>query len=202
MNDQQAIDDLDLVRRILDNTQRRVDPQMFHFIIWGAIVTVWYPLDNWLAAHRHDEQAIVAAVALLLGATLSILGSVLANRRPRLAASDRDFAARIGMACSVFVGTGMVCSICLGVLGGSRWIPHLWGLLYALLLMTLGVFYSAECFWFGMLALGGTIAAAWRLDSAGYLVGLTLGPAALFPGLLAENRVRRLRDEAVDVGDG
>jgi hypothetical protein len=203
MNEQQAIDDLALVQRILDATQRRVDPQMFHFVIWGAVVIIWYPLDNWLSNHHSDVQALVAASALLLGATLSVMAGFMANRRPRLVASDPDFASRIGMSCSVFVGTGVVCSICIGVLGAdSRLIPQLWGLLYALMLMTLGVFYSADCFWFGTLALLGAMAAVGRPDLGGYLVGLTMGPAALLAGLIAERRVRRLRREAVDVGDG
>jgi hypothetical protein len=203
MNERQATNDLALVERILDATQRRVDPQMFHFIIWGTIVLAWYPLENWLAANDRGGQAIVAVVAISLGATLSALTGFLANRSPRLAAADPDFGSRIGLACSIFIGTGVVCSICIGVLGGdSRWTPHLWGLIYALMLMTLGVFYSAECFWFGILALAGTIVAAWRLELAGYILGFTMGPAALIPGLIAERRVRRLQRETLNVGDG
>ena len=204
MDADRATDDLALVRRILSATQRRVDPQMFHFIIWGILVLVWYPLDEWLGNQGfRSAQAPLGMTALAVGTLSSIIGGYLANRRPRLSAGDPGFSQRIGIACSIFIGTGVICSIAVALIGAdASWTPHLWGLMYALMLMTLGVFYSSECFWFGLLALGGTIAAAARRDLAGYILGLTMGPAAIIPGLLAEWRVRRLRNETVYVGEG
>jgi hypothetical protein len=204
MDEQQAADDLALVRRILDATHRRVDPQMFHFIIWGAIVLVWYPLDQWLEANEYRaSQAPLAICALVLGSSLSIIGGYLANRRPRLVTGDPGFSTRIAAACGVFIGTGVACSVAIALSGENvRWTPHLWGLMYALMLMTLGVFYSSECFLFGLLALAGTIAAAWQRQNAGYILGLSMGIAAVIPGLMAERRVRRLQQEAVNVDGG
>jgi hypothetical protein len=203
MNDRQAAEDLELVRQILDATRRRLDPQMFHFVIWGGIVVVWYPLDNWLTAEKAGWQGTVAVMSLALGTILSVIGGVVANRRPRLPAADPDFAARILKFCSAFIGTGILCSLMLvTVIDAPQWLPHLWGFVYALSLMVLGAFYSRECFWFGLLALGGTIAAAWQREFAGYILGITMGPAALVSGLIAESRVRRMKHEAVNVGDG
>ncbi len=204
MNQEQAAQDLALVRRVLEATQRRVDPQMFHFIIWGVIVLVWYPLDCWLDRNGGgDRQVGIAIAALVLGCVLSMVGGFLANRRTRLPAGDPTFAMRIASICWIFVGTGAACTIAAGVIGAdSRWMPHLWGLIYALMLMVLGALYAPECFWLGLLALAGTLWAAANLEQAGYIIGGTIGPAAIVAGLVAEYRVRRLQREAVHVGEG
>ena len=44
--DAHATDDLDFLRRLLARSERRVDPHAFHFVHWGLIVLVWYPLSN------------------------------------------------------------------------------------------------------------------------------------------------------------
>ena len=201
MNSQQAAQDLALVGRVLAATQRRIDPQMFHFIIWGSIVLVWYPLDSWLGSRGLSSwQHRVAISSLVLGVLLSGIGGYLANRKPRVPAVDASFAVRIALICSVFVGTGAVCTAAAGMIGlNAAWMPHLWGLIYAMMLMVLGVLYAAECFWLGLFALAGTLTAAADLPRAGYIIGLTMGPAAIISGLAAEFRVRGLRREALHV---
>ncbi len=204
MNEEQAARDLALVRRVIEATQRRVDPQMFHFVIWGVIVLVWYPLESWLGSHGQGEwQAAVGIAALVLGSVLSVVGGFLANRQSRLPAGDPTFALRIAYVCWVFIGTGAVCSVVGGVIGvDTRWMPHLWGLIYALMLMVLGTIYATECFWLGLFALIGTLVAAANLPLAGYIIGGSIGPAAIIAGLVAEYRVRRLQREAVHVTEG
>src|SRR5437764_13625344 len=89
MDADRAAGALDVSRRVLETTHRRVDPHMFHFVLWGVIVLVWYPLVNWLEMRgdRHT-QWIVMAVALGAGNLGSLLGEWRERRSPRLKASD------------------------------------------------------------------------------------------------------------------
>ena len=69
MDKEQLADDLHLIRRVLDQTHRRVDPQMFQMILWGVIVLVWYPLANWfeLAGNHRGTIVFSASASPLIG---------------------------------------------------------------------------------------------------------------------------------------
>jgi hypothetical protein len=189
---------------VLDATRRRIDPQMFHFIIWGAIVLVWYPCDNWLAWRGAEEwQPALGVGSLLLGATLSSIGGAITNRKPRLPSGDSTLSAQIGQVVGIFIGTAVVCTLFAQfAIADMRWMIPFWGLTYALLLMVLGALYSGACFWCGLVCLAGTLASVLRLEWAGFVVGLTMGPAAIVAGILAERRVRQLQHETVHVPEG
>src|SRR5262249_51959379 len=153
MDREQAARDLELIGRVLEQTRRRVDPQMFHMIVWGSIVLVWYPLMSWLEAADRGRTCLWVSLGAIGGGTLlSTLLGWRFGRRPRLAAANTLLAKRLGQLTAVFVVTGIVLSFAVPLLakGGGLYVPHVWGLLYALMLMTLGVFYSREFFYCGL----------------------------------------------------
>lgn len=200
MDREQLADDLHLIRRVLDQTHRRVDPQMFHMILWGAIVLVWYPLMTWFDLHDRGTAMLVTSIAALAtGCTLSTVLGARAARKPRLAAGNAHLAVQVGRLVAIFIGTGMVLSFAMPTLvkGGERYIVHAWGLIYALMLMTIGVVYSREVFWCGLPAFVAAIAALRFPSHAGYVVGPAMGIGCIVAGVIAERRVARLRGEAV-----
>lgn len=204
MDREQAARDLELIGRVLDQTRRRVDPQSFHMILWGTIVLVWYPLMSWLEAAGRERTCLwVSLVAIGGGTLLSTVLGWRAGRRPRLAASNTLLAKRLGLLVAVFVATGVVLSFAVPVLahGGGRYVPHVWGLLYALMLMTLGVFYSREFFFCGLPSLLATLAALHWVDQSGYLLGPAMGLGCIVAGTIAERRVARMRRAPPDASD-
>jgi hypothetical protein len=205
MDREQATQDLELIARVLDQTRRRVDPQMFHAIIWGSIVLVWYPLMNWFERRGNGRAELILGIAATgLGFALSSYLGWRQGRRPRLAASNTRFARCIGAFTATIVGTGVLLSIAVPALapGGERFIPHVWGMLYALMLMTLGVFYSREFFWCGLPSLAATLFALHWPGAAGFILGPAMGLGCIVAGVIAERRVARLRRESAPSLDG
>jgi hypothetical protein len=205
MDREQAARDLELIGRVLEQTRRRVDPQMFHMIVWGTIVLVWYPLLSWLeAAGRGRACLVVSLVAIGSGVLLSAFLGWRHGRHPRLAATNTLLAQRLGQLTAIFIVTGVVLSFAVPILspgGGGRYVPHVWGLLYALMLMTLGVIYSREFFFCGLPSLLATLAALHWVDESGYLLGPAMGLGCIVAGTIAERRVARLRRESVEAAD-
>jgi hypothetical protein len=197
---QQALDDLHLIRRVLEMTQRRVDPQMFHAIIWGALVMVWFPLMNWFELRGDGRaQLYTSLLALALGMTVSATLGYRAARGPRLKSANTHLAAQVAAVVATFVIAGLILSLAIPCLvpGGERFIPHVWGFLYALKLLVLGIFYSREFFWCGLFVFaGGVCALAW-VPYAGFILGAAMGLGCIVPGVIAERRVARLRGESL-----
>jgi hypothetical protein len=42
-----AHSELEFIASVMRRTQAAVDPHAFHFVLWGALVLVCYPLMNW-----------------------------------------------------------------------------------------------------------------------------------------------------------
>lgn len=201
MNPQQAAEDLRLVRSILEATHRRIDPQMFHFIIWGALVLFWYPAENWFALRGNPDGAVpVRIAAIATGAALSGLLGFIANRKPRVAGENTQLSRQLGAVVALFIGSGVAGTILIGVrhAGGEAYIPMLWGFVYALCLVTLGIFLSRDLVPCGLLALAGTGAAVALPQYGGFILGPTMGLGALVAGILAERRVARLRARPIE----
>ncbi|MBI2921989.1 MAG: hypothetical protein HYY18_12960 [Planctomycetes bacterium] len=200
MNNQQAAEDLALIRSILQATHRRVDPQMFHFIIWGALVLLWYPAENWFDFHPNEiARNTIRIGAIATGTVLSTILGWLSNRRPRLPGSNTRLAAQLGGVVALFIGSGVLFTILIGALhqGGEPFIPILWGFVYALCLVTFGIFFSKDLIPCGLLALAGTAAALAFPAYAGFILGPTMGLGALAAGILAERRVAGLKKETL-----
>src|SRR6266850_6425038 len=153
MNREDALDDLRIIRRILEKTHRRIDPHLFHFIIWGGVVLVWFPLLNFLElTGRGHLEGIVCAVAPGVGTLLSATFGFIAARRPRLPTANSYLAHQIGGIVAVFIASGITFRFVLPAVhpGGQRFALQVWGFAYALMVLVLGVVYSREFLGFGI----------------------------------------------------
>jgi len=200
MDADRAAGDLDVIRRVLESTHRRIDPHMFHFVLWGIIVLVWYPLANWFEM-RGDSRAmwILMGVSLGVGNIGSFVGEWREHRSPRLKASDTRLALQCARLVWVFMGAAGALSVALPLAGAGNFIPHTWGFAYALMAMSLGVVYSVEFFWSGLAIFAASIAALFLLPYWGFILGAAMGLGILVPGLIAERRVHRLSQELPNV---
>ena len=93
-----ARDDLSFIRGILERTERTVDPHAFHYVSWGAIVLIWYPLANWFEL-RGDFQSMAAVgiTSVALGIALSCLLSWRRCSKQKLPGENTFVSRQVGM---------------------------------------------------------------------------------------------------------
>jgi hypothetical protein len=193
-----AASDLRYIREILETTHRRIDPHAFHFVLWGAIVLVWYPVANLFErAGRQDLYAAVGGVSFVLGMALSWFLEFRQKRRPRLEGENTFVSRQVTWIVFSTLAAGIVLSGAgpgFGFIEG-REVPTLWGLVYATMAFMVGVVYSPEYRWAGVAIFVGALLAMAFPGYNGVILGPFMGIGMIVPGLLAERRVRRMRRE-------
>jgi hypothetical protein len=193
-----AASDAEFLRELLARTRRRIDPHAFHFVWWGAIVIVWYPLTAWLQARGWTTAALGVGIGSLL---LGVLGSVVLEARlrgrSRLPGEDSAVGDRVGRVVAGNIAAGAILSVVAPATGfvAGPMVPVLWGLVYASLAFHVGILYSREFTWSGAFILVGTCVSMALGPDCPYLLGPVMGLGMIVPGLLAERRVRSMRRE-------
>lgn len=187
--------DLAFIREVVARTQRRIDPHAFHYVHWGAIVLVWFPLGNLLSARgRLDLLAALGAAALLLGAALSVGRELRLRGRPRLAAQETFVAQQVRQITAATIGAGLLLSAlapATGFVAGPD-VPIIWGFVYATLASMIGVVYERDFRIAGAAIFVASLVAVVFRDHAGYVLGPVMGLGMIVPGLRAEARVRAM----------
>jgi hypothetical protein len=187
--------DLAYIKHIVTRAQQRVDPHAFHFVHWGAIVLVWFPLANVFEHMGHlDWMGALGACALLVGILLSVVREKRLSRRVRLPDEDPFVGDQVMWIAFVSIGAGMVLSIAAPALRfmDGHDVPTLWGLIYANLAAMTGIVYRREFLWSGLAIFLATIAAMVWPEWNGAILGPVMGLGLLVPGWRAEQRVRAL----------
>jgi hypothetical protein len=198
--------DLEYIRGVMARARRRVDPHAFHFVHWGALVLVWYPLVNLLERTGHRGWMLpVGIAALVLGTLLSAVREMRLARRPRLPGEDSWIGNQVGW----IVGGSLGAAAILSAAGpATRFIdghdvPVIWGLAYAAMAWGVGVVYSPEYRWAALFIFAGALAAMIVPEWNGVILGPAMGLGMIVPGVMAERRVRALAAEpGPDAGNG
>jgi len=195
--DPSALDDLHFIREVMDRTHRRIDPHAFHFVHWGLIVLVWYPLGAWFQGQGRPEALLpLGATALGLGLLLSVVRELRLNRRPRLEAENTFVGQQVAWITLTCIAGGAVLSVvapAFGFVSGEN-MAIVWGLVYANLAAMVGIVYERDFLLGALIIFAGVLAAICWQPWAGYLLGPTMGLGMIVPGLRAERRVRALRE--------
>lgn len=191
-------DDLQFIRGIVERTQARIDPHAFHFVLWGALVLVCYPLLNWFDLRdRGDLRTYVGLGMLVLGIVGSFLLEARLKSRSRLAGENTFVSRQIVRLVSYHIGVAAFLSAAgpaTGFIPGP-FVPLLWGFTYASMMYAIGVVYTREYTIAGLTILLGTMIALFHVRHAGMILGPFMGLGAMIPGVIAERRVARLRAE-------
>ena len=199
MSPEAAARDLEYVRDVLERTHRRIDPHAFHFVLWGAIVMVWYPLANLFErAGRADLYAAVGVASFILGFAMSGLLEYRLSRKPRLEGENTHVGRQVTWVVFSCLAAGIVLSGAAPGFGfiDGRDVPTIWGLVYATLAFMVGVVYSPEYRWAGGAMFVGALAAMAVPEWNGVILGPFMGLGMIVPGVMAERRVRAMRREA------
>ena len=191
--------DLHYIRKILEQTQARIDPHAFHFVMWGTLVLIGYPLLNWLELReRWSSMLWIGVGALVLGAVLSAAFEIRLAGRPRLPAENTFVARQVVLIVAANIGLGALLSSAgpaLGIVPEDR-VSIVWGFLYANMAYMVGVVYMREYIVAGLAIATGTLI-AWKVpDYSGFILGPFMGLGMIIPGVMAERRVARLRRES------
>ncbi|MHC4960366.1 MAG: hypothetical protein ACYTGN_18610 [Planctomycetota bacterium] len=189
-------DELRFINDVLARTESRIDPHAFHFIIWGALVLVCYPLLNWFElAGDLRGMAWLGGGALLLGAVLSFTLEMRLARRPRLTGENTFVSRQVTRIVAINIGFGALLSAIgpgSGLVAPDA-VPLVWGLAYANMAYMIGVVYRPEYLVAG-LAIGAGALVAWFVPGyRGFILGPFMGLGMIIPGVLAERRVARMR---------
>jgi hypothetical protein len=197
--------ELAFLRELFERTRRRLDPHAFHFVHWGAIVLLWYPVANWLQLQgRFAEMVWVGGGAVALGIALSSGREIRLASKPRLPGEDTVLTRQIIWITAANIGAGMVLSglaPALGFVDGEN-VPILWGLVYANLAFMCGVVYERDFLWSGIAIFVGVVLAIAFQPYNGYILGPFMGLGMIVPGLRAERRVRGLLESELGSASG
>ena len=196
--------DLEFVRRIVARTDQRIDPHGFHFVHWGLIVLVWYPLSNYFALRGWTTGVLMLGIgAFALGMVLSGVREALLAKRNRLPGENTFIGRQVAWVTLTSVGAGVVLSAVApasGFLTGPD-VPTLWGLVYANLAAMVGIVYRREFLVSGLAIFVAAVATMIFVRYNGFILGPFMGLGLVLPGLRAERRVRALQEEEEVRGD-
>lgn len=193
---QAAARDLDFIRDVVHRTGRRVDPHAFHYVHWGAIMLVTYPLANWLVVQdAYTPWLGIGAIAL--GVVLSMVREMLLQKNPRLEGENTFLSRQMMLVTFASIGGGAVLSGVGPALGfvGPQHIATIWGLAYANMAVMLGIIYRRAFLWAGLGIFAASIAAIVMPQYNGFILGPAMGLGMIIPGLQAERRVKALQAE-------
>ena len=195
MDSASAKGELTFVKDIMDKTSQRVDAHAFHFVHWGLIVLIWYPLGHWFGLQGQMDWYIGIGVAsLVLGVTLSMWREIRLSRKSRLPGENTFIGRQVSRITFANVVAGAALSIlapATGVVDGPD-VPIIWGLVYANMAFMMGVAFSTEFLISGIAIFCGTLVAILLPQFSGYILGAVMGLGMIIPGLRAESRVRQL----------
>lgn len=195
MKTEQAVRDLALVDSILRRTRARLDAHAFHYVLWGAIVLLWYPLDNWMRLTDRPVFWLFAlgGTSLLTGAIGSAWLEFRARRSRRLDDEDPGFSRQVNLVVYGCLAAAVVASsvgTATGAIEGER-VPMAWGLAYAVMAYMLGVLYRRDFLLAGVLIFLAVLAAHRTPEYAGFILGPAMGLGLLIPGWRAERDARK-----------
>jgi hypothetical protein len=195
MEREQAAGDLRHLDDVLRRARARVDPHAFHFVHWGWIVLVWYPLANvFELMGRPWWQLPLGVGAFALGMTLSAVRERGLATSPRVPAEDPTLGRQLAQIVAVSLAATFVLSGLAPATGfiEGRNVPILWGLAYANIACMTGVVYRREFLWAGIVIFAGAGVAMILAPWNGLVLGPVMGLGMILPGRLAEKSMARV----------
>ena len=111
MDSNQARSDLDFVKAMMRRAGDRIDARAFHFVHWGLIVAIWYPLANWFQDQGKTQwMAGLGIGAVVLGSLISWLREMRLRDTTRLPGENTLLGRRIGIVVAGCIATGIALS--------------------------------------------------------------------------------------------
>ena len=151
MTEEQAREDIQIIKSMLEKTKKATVESVGIFIIWGVLVTVAMVASYVLSlAHLYRAQWIVWAAAGGIGWIVSFISGFRYARRPRVSSYVQTAARHLYIACGV--GFALVCfAFPMLKIYGYEAIPMIYSVVAGILFFTMGgVFESPSLTWLGL----------------------------------------------------
>ena len=194
-----ATADLAYIRNLIERTDRRIDPHAFHYVHWGFIVLLWYPLAKWFELQGNLKMMMWLGIgAVVTGVALSVGREMILQKHPRLEAENTYVSNQIMWITFLCIAAGAILSAVspnFGFIDGPN-IPTMWGIVYAVMASMIGVVYRRAFLYAGIFIFLGAVVAIVLPQWNGFIVGPAMGLGMIVPGLQAERRVKQLQAEA------
>jgi hypothetical protein len=188
MTEDQAREDIQIIKSMLEKTRKATVESVGIFLIWGTLITAAMAASYVLSVnHAYKAQWIVWAVAGGLGWVASFILGFRYGRRPRVSSYVQTAARHLYIACGV--GFALVCFVFpMLKIYSYEVIPMIYSVVAGILFFTMGgVFESPSLTWLGLLWwVGGTCTVFIKGDArqlafaALFLIGYDIPAVALW----------------------
>ncbi len=195
MNEQEkAIEDIKLIKMVMDRTKEAVDPAAPILILWGILMFIANTASHFLLQNVEYHKYLginwwgIAGFGFILS---SIMGYRIGKRRYSLGINHYA-TKRLGLIWTILIPIGVVWTIIgpyykiIPVEGLSVF----WALLYSIGIYIMGIFYSKEFIYGGIVIFLGTILSVVFSEYHNLIIGLFMGSGTVVPAVIANNRFR------------
>lgn len=201
MNEKErALEDLKIIKMMIDRTKEAIDPGAPILILWGVLVFLGNTISHFLLIekdyHRYISYTwwIIAAVGFIIS---SIMGYKIGLRRFKY--GFNYYASRkLALVWTIIVPIGVVWTIfgpktkIISVEGLSVF----WAVLYSIGIYIMGIFYSKEFLFGGIAIFIGTILSVIFLEIHCLIIGVFMGAGTIIPGIIAHKRFKKTLKES------
>jgi len=196
MNEKEkALDDLKIIRSMMDRTKEAIDPAAPILILWGIIVFLGNVTTHFLVSDKNLHVYIgytwwaLATVGIIVSA---IMGYKIGLRRYKYGINY--YASRqLALIWTILVPIGIIWSI-LGPRTGVfpyEGMSVFWALLYCIGIYVMGIFYSREFIIGGIAIFIGTILSVIFGEYHSIIVGVFMGSGTAIPAIVAHRRFKK-----------
>ena len=187
-----SIDDLKFMRSVIEKTHREIDPGWPIMVTWGLLYMIGFPLAYFLKIRQLDTwkwPVYLLLLAISFGVAIYFIAK--ATMRERKAGLISKLSKQIYWVWFILLSNGILWT-CLGLfkdyIGGFGF---LWTAIYGIALSMMGILYSREWLYGGIVIFAGIIAACFTEPYAYVILGIVTGLACIVPAIIAQRNYRK-----------
>ncbi|MFC1724154.1 hypothetical protein ACFL4T_00905 [candidate division KSB1 bacterium] len=195
----QALEDLKIIKTMINRTKEAIDPAAPILILWGILVFIGNTITHFLLSDEiyHIYIGYTWIGIPVIGIILSgIMGYRIGLRRFKHGINY--YASRkLALIWTILIPIGIVWSI-LGPytkIFPQESLSVFWALLYSIGIYIMGIFYSKEFLFGGIVIFLGTVFSVIFYDFHCLIIGIFMGAGTTIPAVIAHKRFRKMLRE-------
>jgi len=200
MNEKEkALEDLKVIKTMINRTKEAIDPAAPIIILWGILVFIGNTATHFLVLNvdYHIYIGYTWWGIAVFGFIISIIMGYKIGLRRYQYGINYYASRRLAFIWTILIPIGVVWSI-LGP--SSKIFPQesmsvFWALLYSIGIYIMGIFYSKEFLFGGILIFLGTILSVIIYDFHCIIIGIFMGSGTVIPAIIAHRRFKKMLRE-------
>ncbi|RKY86427.1 hypothetical protein DRQ09_06185 [candidate division KSB1 bacterium] len=192
-----AIEDLKIIRNIIDRTKEAIDPGASILILWGILVFIGNIITHFILINKISSNYIgytwwsIAITGFIIS---MFMGYKIGLRRYKYG-FNHYISRQLALVWTIIIPTGIVWTI----IGPhfniftyeSASVSVLWSMLYSIGIYTMGIFYSKEFLFGGIAIFLGTILSVIFIEIHCIIIGIFTGGGTTIPAIIAHRRFNK-----------